>query len=195
MNYLSMSMHTVFSSAQKCVCKCWLDSYYAPFDHMTTSLLSHDLFLFLCSLQALDGFLMVVSRDGRVLFSSESIANYLGLRQVSGSQGEEGGREGGGEGDRGGEGRGGTPTHASSISSQVLCSHLLTLFVHNRTIGHNRFSGFMIRYSLGHALNTALLVYEAVTTKHTQISVTCEHIMHTYACTRTTYTRANTCTY
>ena len=33
-------------------------------------------------MQALDGFLMVVSQDGRVLFSSESIANYLGLRQV-----------------------------------------------------------------------------------------------------------------
>jgi len=33
-------------------------------------------------LQALDGFLMVVSRDGRILYVSESIANYLGLRQV-----------------------------------------------------------------------------------------------------------------
>ena len=25
---------------------------------------------------------MVISRDGRILFSSESISNYLGLRQV-----------------------------------------------------------------------------------------------------------------
>ena len=32
--------------------------------------------------QAMDGFLMVISRDGRILFSSESISNYLGLRQV-----------------------------------------------------------------------------------------------------------------
>ena len=32
--------------------------------------------------QALDGFMMIVSREGRILYVSESIANYLGLRQV-----------------------------------------------------------------------------------------------------------------
>ncbi len=32
--------------------------------------------------QALDGFMMMISRDGRILYTSESIANYLGLRQV-----------------------------------------------------------------------------------------------------------------
>jgi len=31
---------------------------------------------------------MVVSRDGRILYVSESIANYLGLRQVGLSEGE-----------------------------------------------------------------------------------------------------------
>ena len=31
---------------------------------------------------------MVVSRDGRILYVSESIANYLGLRQVCLSEGE-----------------------------------------------------------------------------------------------------------
>ena len=33
--------------------------------------------------QALDGFMMIVSREGRILYVSESIANYLGLRQVN----------------------------------------------------------------------------------------------------------------
>ena len=33
-------------------------------------------------LQALDGFMLLVSKDGKVLFTSESIAQYLGLRQV-----------------------------------------------------------------------------------------------------------------
>ena len=37
-----------------------------------------------CSLppQALDGFVMVFAADGRVLYTSETIAQYLGLRQV-----------------------------------------------------------------------------------------------------------------
>ena len=49
-------------------------------------------------LQALDGFLLVVSRDGRILYVSESIANYLGLRQVGLWREEvrERGRRGGG---------------------------------------------------------------------------------------------------
>lgn len=33
-------------------------------------------------MQALDGFLLVISKDGRILYTSESIAGYLGLRQV-----------------------------------------------------------------------------------------------------------------
>ncbi|XP_019850799.1 PREDICTED: single-minded homolog 2-like [Amphimedon queenslandica] len=33
-------------------------------------------------LQALDGFLMMVSKDGRVLYATDSISQYLGLRQV-----------------------------------------------------------------------------------------------------------------
>lgn len=32
--------------------------------------------------QALDGFLMVISREGRILYVSESISHFLGLRQV-----------------------------------------------------------------------------------------------------------------
>lgn len=34
------------------------------------------------SVQALDGFMLVISSDGRILYTSESISNYLGLRQV-----------------------------------------------------------------------------------------------------------------
>jgi PAS domain-containing protein len=33
-------------------------------------------------LQALDGFMLVISSDGRILYTSESISTYLGLRQV-----------------------------------------------------------------------------------------------------------------
>lgn len=32
--------------------------------------------------QALDGFLLVISREGKLLYVSESIAQYLGLKQV-----------------------------------------------------------------------------------------------------------------
>ena len=32
--------------------------------------------------QALDGFMLVISSDGRILYTSESISTYLGLRQV-----------------------------------------------------------------------------------------------------------------
>jgi hypothetical protein len=34
-------------------------------------------------LQALDGFLMMVSKDGRILYATESISQYLGLRQIN----------------------------------------------------------------------------------------------------------------
>ena len=36
----------------------------------------------LCVMQALDGFMLVISSDGRILYTSESISTYLGLRQV-----------------------------------------------------------------------------------------------------------------
>ena len=32
--------------------------------------------------QALDGFLLIVSSEGFILYSSDSISDYLGLRQV-----------------------------------------------------------------------------------------------------------------
>ena len=32
--------------------------------------------------QALDGFLLIVSNEGFILYSSDSISDYLGLRQV-----------------------------------------------------------------------------------------------------------------
>ena len=34
-------------------------------------------------MQALDGFMMMVSRDGRILYTTDSISQFLGLRQVS----------------------------------------------------------------------------------------------------------------
>ena len=33
--------------------------------------------------QALDGFLLIVSSEGFILYSSDSISDYLGLRQVN----------------------------------------------------------------------------------------------------------------
>ena len=33
--------------------------------------------------QALDGFMMMLSRDGRILYATDSISQFLGLRQVS----------------------------------------------------------------------------------------------------------------
>ena len=47
------------------------------------SLESSSLHLFLISLQALDGFLLVLTEDMKVLFVSESVREYLGFCQVN----------------------------------------------------------------------------------------------------------------